>query len=204
MTFKVLLVDDDAGVLKALSRVLRAAGYETRGYATAEEFLADYAPADPGCVVLDLNLPQIDGLQLQQTLASADACQPIIFVSGAGDIPTSVRAMKAGAVDFLTKPVQRQELIAAVERARERNIQARQSKQDRDDLDRRLARLTPRERQVLDYVVAGQLNKQIAAALGTVEKTIKVHRGRMMAKLGMHNVAELVRLAERAGLQPRI
>jgi FixJ family two-component response regulator len=204
MSFKVLLVDDDAGVLKALSRVLRAAGYETRGYATAEEFLADYAPAEAGCVVLDLNLPQIDGLQLQQTLASSDSCQPIIFVSGAGDIPTSVRAMKAGAVDFLTKPVQRQELIAAVERARERNTHARQSKQDRDDLERRLAKLTPRERQVLDYVVAGQLNKQIAAALGTVEKTIKVHRGRMMAKLGMHNVAELVRLAERAGLQPRI
>src|SRR4029078_1437858 len=141
MSFKILLVDDDAGVLKALSRLLTAAGYETCAYATAEQFLADYAPAEPGCLVLDLNLPQLDGLQLQQALASTDACQPIIFVSRAGDIPTSVRAMKAGAVDVLTKRGQRQELIAAVERARERNAQARQSKQERDDLERRLAKL---------------------------------------------------------------
>ena len=204
MTFKVFVVDDDVGVQKALSRLLRAAGYETRAYGAADDFLADYTPAQQGCVILDLNLPGIDGLQLQEKLISNDASRPIIFVSGTGNVPTSVRAMKAGAVDFLTKPVQRGALIAAVERARELAARARRSQEDRDAWEGRLATLTPREKEVLTYVVAGQMNKQIAAALGTVEKTVKVHRGRMMSKLGLRSVAELVRLTERRGLQPRV
>jgi FixJ family two-component response regulator len=204
MTFKIFLVDDDVGVQKAMSRLLRAAGYETRAYGAASAFLADHTPAEPGCVILDLNMPEIDGLQLQEKLIAGDGSRPIIFVSGAGDVPTSVRAMKAGAIDFLTKPVQRQALIAAVERAREQDARARRVQEDRHAWEGRLAKLTPREKEVLSYVVAGRLNKQIAAALGTVEKTIKVHRGRMMSKLGIRSVAELVRFTERGGLPPRI
>jgi FixJ family two-component response regulator len=204
MTFKVFLVDDDVGVQKAISRLLRAAGYEACSYGTAQEFLDDYTATEPGCVILDLNLPEIDGLELQEKLSVGGGNRPVIFVSGAGDVSTSVRAMKAGAIDFLTKPVEQQALIAAIERAREQDSQARRSKEDREAWEGRLAKLTPREKEVLSYVVAGRLNKQIAASLGTVEKTIKVHRGRMMAKLGIRSVAELVRFTERAGLQPRI
>jgi FixJ family two-component response regulator len=204
MTFKVFLVDDDVGIQKAMSRLLRAEGYEFRSYSTAMEFLADDTNAEPGCVILDLNLPEIDGLQLQQHMASKSAPRPIIFVSGMGDVPSSVSAMKAGAIDFLTKPVQRQALVAAIERAREEDSKIRCSRVERQAVEQRLAKLTPREKEVLGYVVAGRLNKQIAAELGTVEKTIKVHRGRMMVKLGIRSVAELVRFTERAGLQPRI
>lgn len=203
MSFTTFLVDDDAGVLKALSRLLRAAGYEARTYSSPQHFLDEHDPSVPGCAVLDLAMPGLDGLALQERLAAAGTERPIIFLTGNGSIPSSVQAMKAGAVDFLTKPVARHQLLAAVERAAERDAQARQARADRQSIENRLATLTPREREVLQHVVAGRLNKQIAAALGTVEKTIKVHRGRMMAKLGVRNVAELVRLAERAGLRPQ-
>ena len=202
MSYITFLVDDDGGVLKALGRLLRAAGYDTRAFASAQRFLAEYDGNVPGCVIMDLTMPGLDGLALQQTLAETYANPPVIFLTGTGDISRSVQAMKAGAVDFLTKPVDGKQLVAAVERARMKDESARGARRDRATFDLKMARLTPRERQVLDYVVLGRLNKQIAAALGTVEKTIKVHRGRVMAKLEVRSVAELVRLTERVGLRP--
>lgn len=202
MSFVTFLVDDDGGVLKALARLLRVAGYETRAYASPQHFLAEYDPELPGCIILDLTMPGLDGLALQQDLAERDPGRPVIFLTGTADIARSVRAMKAGAVDFLTKPVDGTQLLAAVDRARQKDEEARGARTNREVFDRMIARLTPRERQVLDHVVLGRLNKQIAATLGTVEKTIKVHRGRVMAKLQVRSVAELVRLTERAGLRP--
>ncbi len=202
MSFTAFLVDDDPGVLKALCRIMRLAGYEARAYASPAEFLCDHDPSLPGCAVLDLNMPGLDGLELQRRLAEGDGCRPIIFLSGTGDIPTSVQAMKAGAVDFLTKPVKQSDLLAAIAKAEQQDAVARQMRCERQSVEDKLARLTPREREVLAHVVAGRLNKQIAASLGTVEKTIKVHRGRMMAKLGIRSVADLVRLAARAKVEP--
>jgi FixJ family two-component response regulator len=203
MSFVAFLVDDDNGVLTALARLLQAAGYKTQAYASPQLFLDSYDPNVPGCAILDLTMPGIDGLALQQRLSERGRAPPIIFLTGTGDIACSVRAMRAGAVDFLTKPVDGKQLLAAIERARQIDADTRNSRMDREAFDRRIARLTPREREVLDYVVLGRLNKQIAATLGTVEKTIKVHRGRMMAKLEVRSVAELVRMVERGGVTPR-
>jgi FixJ family two-component response regulator len=198
--FTVFLVDDDAGVLKALSRVLRARGYEVRPYISPQAFLADHDPAAPGCAVLDLAMPGLDGLALQQALTAGKSHRPVIFITGRGDVPTSVRAMKAGAIDFLTKPVGAEDLVEAIARACQQDAKLRQEHAERAAIAAKIARLTPREREVLTHVVAGRLNKQIAGDLGTVEKTIKVHRSRIMEKLGVRTVADLVRLAERAGI----
>jgi RNA polymerase sigma factor (sigma-70 family) len=200
MRFTTFLVDDDPGVLKALSRLIRMAGYESRGYLSPQDFLRDHDPSVPGCAILDLTMPNIDGLALQQKLSEDNIDRPIIFLTGNADVSTSVRAMKAGAVDFLTKPVKREDLLTAIARAEERDAQARQSRSELQSIEDKLAKLTPREREVLEHVIDGKLNKQIAAALGTVEKTVKVHRGRMMAKLSIRSVADLVRLAGRAGI----
>lgn len=200
--FTVFLVDDDAGVLKALSRVLRARGYDVRPYASPQAFLADHDPAAPGCAVLDVAMPGLDGLAIQQALTAGETHRPVIFITGKGDVPTSVRAMKAGAVDFLPKPVSDTDLVQAIARAREQDSKARQGRAELAAIAAKLDTLTPREREVLTHVVAGRLNKQIAGDLGTVEKTIKVHRSRMMEKLGVRTVADLVRLAERAGISP--
>jgi FixJ family two-component response regulator len=200
MRFTTFLVDDDPGVLKSLSRLIRLAGYESRGYLSSQEFLRDHDPSVPGCAILDLTMPDIDGLALQQKLTDDNIDRPIIFLTGNADVPTSVRAMKAGAVDFLTKPVKREDLLMAIERAEQRDAEIRQSRLELQSIEDRLARLTPREREVLEHVIDGKLNKQIAGALGTVEKTVKVHRGRMMSKLGIRSVADLVRLAGRAGI----
>ncbi len=201
--FTVFIVDDDPGVLRALARLLAAAGCDTRTFASPEAFLAQHDPAEPGCAVFDVAMPDVDGLELQQLLFDSGIARPIIFVTGKGDIPTSVRAMRAGAVDFLTKPVSGDALLAAVARARQLDAQARATRDETASIEARLATLTPREREVFTHVVAGRLNKQIAGDLGTVEKTIKVHRGRMMSKLGVRTVQDLVRLAERAGIRPR-
>jgi len=200
MRFTTFLVDDDPGVLKALSRLIRTAGYESRGYLSPRDFLRDHDPSVPGCAILDLTMPDIDGLELQQKLSEDSIERPIIFLTGNADVPASVRAMKAGAVDFLTKPVKREDLLTAIARAEERDAQVRQNRSELQTIEYKLGKLTPREREVLAHVIDGKLNKQIAAALGTVEKTVKVHRGRMMAKLGIRSVAELVRLAGRAGI----
>ena len=198
--FTVFIVDDDGRVLKALSRLLQAKGYHTRPFASAAEFLTQHDPDAPGCAVLDVAMPGLDGLQLQHVLATGGTQRPIIFLTGKGDVPTSVRAMKAGAIDFLTKPVKDKVLLEAIDRAQEIDQRARQLRVELTAIQAKVATLTPREREVLSHVVAGRLNKQIAGALGTVEKTIKVHRGRIMEKLGVRTVADLVRLAEKAGI----
>ena len=197
---RVFLVDDDPAVLKALKRLLRAAGFEVCAYASALAFLEEHDAATPGCAVVDLAMPGLTGLELQRLLASSGCERPIIFITGRGDIPASVQAMKAGAVDFLTKPLDDTVLLAAIRAALEKDQRIRRSRTDLQMVEQRLARLTPREREVLTHIIAGQLNKQIAAVLGTVEKTIKVHRARVMEKMEAKSLADLVRMAERAGV----
>jgi len=199
----VFLVDDDPAVLKGLARLLRSVGQASASFSSAREFLERYDPAAPGCLVLDVAMPGLDGLALQAALVAHGRDLPIIFLTGKGNIPMSVRAMKRGAVDFLTKPVNVDDLLPAIRSAIEQDRRGRQARAEIAEIKERLARLTPRERQVLDHVIAGQLNKQTAAELGTVEKTIKVHRGRIMEKMKVHSVAELVRLAGIAGIHPK-
>ncbi|RFP09144.1 DNA-binding response regulator [Duganella sp. BJB488] len=198
MSGLVHLVDDQPAVLKALARLLGAAGYTVRAYAGAQDFLDALAGDADGCLVLDLSMPGMDGLALQQALAARAPQLPIIFLTGHGDIDSGVRAMKLGAADFLTKPVDDARLIAAIEAAL-----AQQRRQRGDDAElaairQRLATLTPRETEVLELLVEGLLNKQVAAALGTVEKTVKVHRARVMAKMQVRSPTALVRLVDRA------
>ena len=202
--FTVYLVDDDPGVLKGLSRLLRAKGYDARAFSSAQEFLERHDPAVAGCAIFDVAMPGLDGLALQQTFKAGGNQRPVIFLTGKGDIPKSVQAMKAGAIDFLTKPVNDVALLDAVARAEQDDAEARQKRAELMAIEAKIATLTPREREVLSHVVAGRLNKQIAGDLGTVEKTIKVHRGRMMEKLGVRTVADLVRLAEKAGISARV
>jgi FixJ family two-component response regulator len=190
----IYLVDDDESVSRSLARLLSGERHHVSRHASAEDFLACHDPAVPGCAIVDLGLPGMDGLGIQEQLLAHGVSRPLIFLTGRGDIPTSVRAMKAGAVDFLTKPVEASVLLAAVEGALLRDIGERRAAQQRQSVSQRLGRLTPREREVLAQVANGRLNKQIAAELGTVEKTIKVHRSRMMAKMGVRTVADLVRL----------
>jgi FixJ family two-component response regulator len=199
----VYVVDDDPAVLKSLERLLRAAGFRPETFGAAQEFITQHQAEMPGCLVLDVTMPGFTGLELQQWLARAQDPLPIIFITGYGDVPTSVRAMKAGAVDFLTKPVDEQALLKAIEDALRRGREDRAARAELARIRERLARLTPREREVLEHVVSGQLNKQIAADLGTVEKTIKVHRARVMQKMGVDSLAQLVRLAQEAGIGRR-
>jgi FixJ family two-component response regulator len=201
--FTVYLVDDDPGVLKALSRLLRIKGYDIRPFTSAQGFLEQHDATVPGCAVFDVSKPGLDGLALQQAFKAAGNQRPVIFITGKGDIPQSVRAIKAGAIDFLTKPVSEKDLLDAIARAEEFDAEARQTSIELAAIKARIATLTPREHEVLTHVIAGRLNKQIAGDLGTVEKTIKVHRGRMMEKLGVRMVADLVRLAEKAGIPAR-
>lgn len=198
MEFTTYLVDDNPSILKALGRLLRAEGYDVRAYQSPETFLAEHDAERPGCAILDVSMPTLDGREVHNRLRDNGSRRPVIFLTGHGNIPMGVKAIQGGAVDFLTKPVQRQALLQAIERASEQDEIGRKNSQERFEIDAKLARLTPREREVMGHVVAGRLNKQIAADLGTVEKTIKVHRSRMMAKLGLRNVADLVRLAEKA------
>ena len=198
--FTVFLVDDDARVIKALSRLVRVRGYDAAPYSSARAFLADHDATIPGCAILDVAMPGIDGLELQQALTARGIARPVIFLTGKADIPMTVRAMKAGAVDFLTKPVSVQDLMAAIERAKEADSRARQAQTELDAVESKIAKLTPREFEVLTHVVRGRLNKQIAHDLGTVEKTIKFHRSSIMKKLEVRMIADLVRLAEKAGI----
>jgi FixJ family two-component response regulator len=199
--FTVHLVDDDPGVLKGLSRLLRAKGYEVKSYSSPQVFLEEHDVTVPGCAVLDVSMPGLNGLELQRALtASAGSHRPVVFITGKGDIPTSVRAMKAGALDFLTKPVKDKDLFEAISRAEARDAESRRLHSELESIQSKIETLTPREREVLVHVVAGRLNKQIAGDLGTVEKTIKVHRSRMMEKLGIRTVADLVRMAEKLNL----
>lgn len=196
----IYVVDDDADVRKALARLLRSAGYESRAFATGAEFLAAHDPSVPGCIILDLAMPDCGGLEVQACLAASGSRRPIIFLTANGSIGTTVRALKAGAVNFLMKPVEQNELFAAVEEALRVDAAERTKESFQKRVAQRLASLTPRERQVLEHVVAGRLNKQIAADLGTVEKTVKVHRARVMHKMGARSLAELVHLAASLGI----
>jgi FixJ family two-component response regulator len=191
------LVDDDAPFREALARLLRTLGYGVQAYASAEALLAA-APAGPGCLLLDVRMPGLSGLALQRLLAERGCALPIVFITGHGDIPMSVQAVKAGAEDFLTKPVGRQALVAAVERALQRDAQARAAAQARQARGALLARLSPREREVAALLAEGRLNKQVAFALGTTERTIKAHRASLLDKLGIRSVAELARLLDAA------
>jgi FixJ family two-component response regulator len=196
----VFIVDDEALVCKALERLLRSEAHTVAIFASPAEFLAAHDPAAPGCVVLDMAMPDLNGLQVQRALAKRGSALPIIFLTGRADVPMCAQAMKDGATDFLTKPVNDADLLAAVRRALERDRRARLARAELESIRMRLKTLTPREREVLGHVVAGKLNKQTAVDLGTVEKTIKVHRARVMEKMQVTSVAELARLAERAGI----
>ena len=195
---RVCVVDDDDAVRRSLSRLLRSAGYEPAVYASADEFLAGVSTETAGCAVLDLSMPGLDGLAVQRELAARGSAMAVVFVSGRGDVPNSVTAMKEGAVDFLTKPVRSAALLEAVEKALARVRERREFRRAAEDVRGRMATLTSRERQVLDGVVAGLLNKQIAARLGIAEQTVKVHRARVMEKMSASSLADLVRQMDRA------
>ena len=194
----VYLVDDEPAVLKSLSRLLRSEGFAVAAFGSPAELLERLDPSARGCFVLDLAMPGLDGLSLQKTLSDRGSELPILFLTGRGDIGKSVEAMKSGALDFLTKPVDGERLLEAVRAALERDRARRQIREEVAEIRRRLAELTPREREVMEGVVAGRLNKQIAASLGTALKTVKIHRGRMMEKMGARSVADLVHQAARA------
>jgi len=196
----IFLVDDDPSVLKALSRVLREDGFSVETFDSAEAFLARPDRKAEGCLVLDVTMPGLDGLELQRRLAAAGESLPIVFISGHGDIPMSVRAIKAGATDFLTKPVEAKALVAAVRAAIEQHAMTRRAAADAADLQQRLASLTPRERDVLAGLATGKLNKQIAADLGVVEQTVKFHRARIMDRMQAKTSAELMTIAGRLGI----
>lgn len=199
---KVFLVDDEPELRHALERLLCAEGMEVAGFGSAAEFLDALTDDDVGCVVLDVAMPGLDGLQLQQRLAGSRARLAIVFLTGHGDIPMSVQAVKAGAVDFLTKPVRSANLLRAVQAALEQAGAQQSVAQASADVRARYEQLTPREREVFAHVIAGRLNKVIAARLGTSEQTVKVHRGRVMDKLGVGSVADLVRAAQQLGVEP--
>ena len=198
----VFLVDDEPEVLKAVARLLRAEGFPVSAFSSPREFLDQVDPEAPGCLVLDMSMPAISGLEVQRELETRGCRLPVVFLTGRADVPDTVRAMKGGASDFLTKPVEDEELLGAVRRAIEKDAVLRRERAEEALVRARLETLTPREREVLEHVVAGELNKQIAGRLGTVEKTIKVHRARVMEKMQASSLADLVRLARRVGIGP--
>ncbi len=193
------VLDDDPRVRRALGRLLRAAGHQVELFASVDEFLGSVDHDQPGCLVSDLRLPEVNGLDLFGMLRLGGHRIPIVFITGYGDVATSVKAMKFGAVDFLTKPVDEDELLAAVGRALRRDARTRRLMAEIGEACERFDLLTPREREVFALVVKGHLNKQIAGRLGTTEQTVKVHRGRVMQKMGVASLAQLVHLAERLG-----
>lgn len=198
----VHIVDDDASFRKSIERLLRVRGYSTEPFESADAFLRSGVLGRAGCILLDVHMPGLDGLALQQALARTRCTMPVIFLTGRGDIPMSVRAMKAGAADFLTKPVDVEVLLGALRKAFEENARRRQEQAERDAIRQRVLTLTERELEVLRHLLTGALNKQIGGDLEIAEKTVKVHRGRVMEKMGVTSVVELVRLCALVGIQP--
>lgn len=197
---KVVIVDDDLSLCRALTRLLQVAEFSVTTYSCAHDFLEKHDLNTPGCLVLDVAMPGLSGLELQDALATKECAPPIIFLTGNATVPGSVRALKHGAVDFLTKPVDESVLLDAIRSAIDKDHAERAKREEHGKIAQLLATLTPRESQVLSHVVAGKLNKQIAVELGTVEKTIKVHRARVMEKMRVHSLAELVVVAIQAGI----
>jgi FixJ family two-component response regulator len=199
----VFVVDDDASVREGLQRLIRSAGLKVEAFASAEEFLKRPRANTPSCLVLDVRLPDLSGLDLQRRMADANNEIPIVFITGYGDIPTTVRAMKAGAVEFLTKPLVDGDVLESIRQAIARDRAARDHQAEAAELRARYASLTPREGEVMAWVVSGLLNRQVAGELGISEETVKVHRGHVMRKMGADSLAELVRMAERLGISHR-
>jgi FixJ family two-component response regulator len=198
----VFAIDDDASVRKGLTRLLCAAGYENEIFGSASEFLAREPHAGPACLIVDVRMPGLSGMDLQQTLIERGREEQLVFITGHGDVPMCAQAMKAGAVDFLRKPFDDEELLQCVQRALVRSAEQRRRIAEKNEARRLLDLLTPREFEVMQLVITGMLNKQIAGELGTALKTVKVHRGRVMQKLGVTSVADLVRIAQQGGLSP--
>ena len=196
----VFIVDDDPQMRESLRNLLRSVGLRVQLFASAQEFVHSQHPDAPSCLVLDVRMPGLSGLDLQRQASEAGLEIPIIFITGHGDIPMSVRAMKAGAVEFLTKPFRDQDLLDAIQQALERSRKAREQQAATEELRRRFASLTPREREVMERVVAGLLNKQIGAELGTSETTVKIQRHQVMEKMGAGSLPDLVRMADRLGI----
>ena len=197
----IFIVDDDASVRKSLSRLLDSLGFSAETFASADEFLKREHYEGVGCIVLDVRMPGLSGMDLQEELNKADYSMPIIFITGHGDIPMSVQAMKKGAVDFLPKPFDEHQLIDALKKAIEQHRAANALRAETRGILEHIGQLTPREYEILRYLITGMLNKQIAGELGIAEKTVKIHRARVLEKLGAGSVAELVRMAEKAGIE---
>ena len=198
----VFIVDDDTSARRGLTRLVRAAGLNTESFASAADFLASELRSGPGCIVLDVRMPEMTGPELQEELTKADYSMPIVFLSAHADVPIAAGAMKKGAVDFLTKPVDGTDLLAAIEESLARDAENRTQRAETSSVQELIETLTPREHEVMTYVITGMLNKQIAGHLEISEETVKIHRARVMQKLGVVSVAELVRLCEKAGVPP--
>jgi RNA polymerase sigma factor (sigma-70 family) len=198
----VFIIDDDPSARRGLTRLVRAAGHTAESFASAADFLASDQRSGPGCILLDVQMPEMTGPELQEELIKADYSLPIVFLSAHGDVPIAAGAMKKGAVDFFTKPVDGPDLLAAIEESLARDAENREQRAETLSIQKLIETLTPREHEVMTYVITGMLNKQIAGRLEISEETVKIHRARVMQKLGVDSVAELVRLCEKAGIPP--
>ncbi len=198
----VFIIDDDPSARRGITRLVHAAGMNAESFASAEDFLASGKSNESGCIVLDVSMPHMTGPELQEELSKTEYCMPIIFLSGNSDVPTTASAMKKGAVDFLTKPIDRDDMLGAIRESLSKDVENRTQWEENLSINEHIKSLTPREYEVMSYVITGMLNKQIAAELMISEETVKIHRGRVMQKLGIVSVAELVHLCEKVGISP--